>query len=112
MATHRINIEITDEHLKDLVITAVEGGFTSTWAEIRSYSPKAGTCEVKERNETGARWREITPIKVAQGLQRAARAKNDEGGWAFAKWLGDRIGDAIIADVILQFAIFNEVKWG
>jgi hypothetical protein len=105
----RIDIDITEEQLKDLVITAVEGGFTASWARTARYSPSAGTVTVDD-GEHGPR--KVSPRVIARGLRLAAAAAPDEGGWAFAAWLKDRIGDAIIADVILQFGVFGEVVYG
>lgn len=105
----RIEIDVTEEQLKDLVITAIEGGITGMWAKISGYSPSEGTVEVDD-GESGTL--KVSTRVIARGLKLCAAAKPDEGGWAFAAWLKDRIGDAIIADVILQFGVFGEVVYG
>lgn len=112
----RITVGVSDRDLIDLVITAVEGGYTTAWAELkdRSYSPSRGIVTLRERGDGDVlgQWLRITPSVIARGLKRAARAADDEGGWAFAAWLKDRIGDAIIADVILQFGVLGEARYG
>ena len=113
MAT--ISVDVTEENLKDLVITAIEGGVTGVWAKIRNYNPNAGTVEVFEPDDSKLKpstWHKVSPATFARGLRLAAKAKSDEGGWVFAEWLKDRIGDAIIADVILQFGVMGEVVYG
>ena len=105
----RIAIEVSEEQLKDLVITAIEGGITSGWAHrIDAYSPSKGTAIVDD----GEKRRTVSVHSMARGLKLCAAAKLDEGGWAFGAWARDRIGDAIIADVILQFGVFGEVIYG
>lgn len=105
----KIEIDITEEQLKDLVITAIEGGVTSGWARrIDGYSPSEGTAIVDD----GEKRRTVSVHSMARGLKLCAAAKPDEGGWAFGAWMRDRIGDAIIADVILQFGVFGEVVYG
>lgn len=113
----RVSIAIEPKDLDDLIITAVEGGYTRNWAALRSYNPnstKGVTAVLRENGERDEdkRVARVNRATMLRGLQRCARADVREGGWALSAWLRDRTGDAIIADVILQFGIFGEVKYG
>lgn len=111
----QLTIDVTEEQLRGLLITAVEGGYTRAWAAGRNYNPHRAEIALAERDDDGKPaepWHEVTATTMLEGLKRAARAKDSEGGWAFASWLKDRIGDAIIADIILQFAVLGRVKYG
>lgn len=109
----KISVNVTNKDLNYLLITAIEGGFTTIWAELqdRSYSPSKGRATLRKSGKKGAPWIKITRATIARGLTRTANAKPNEGGWAFAEWLKDRAGDRIVADVILQFGMFGEIRY-
>lgn len=107
----KISINVTNRDLDDLLITAIEGHYTTLWAELERYSPSKAKATLRDSRQRGARWIEVTRQTIARGLTLASKAKNDDGGWAFAAWLKDRTGDAIIADVIMQFGVFGEIKY-
>lgn len=112
-----ISIEVSEKDLKDLLITAVESGYSNYWAEFKDYDHEAGVVMVREHNEEedGKRrgsWRKVTTAVIARGLQLCANMPSDEGGWAFTEWLKDRAGDGPSADNILQFGVLKELKYG
>jgi hypothetical protein len=93
--------------LQGLLITAVEGGI-GYWAQVRAYRPDAGTVEVRDAEEQGARWRRVTVQTLLRGLDVCAK----EYPRITATWLQDRIGDAGIADSILQAGLFGDLVYG
>jgi hypothetical protein len=117
---HKVNItiELTEDDLQGILITAIEGG-TGYWAIVKSgtYDYEAGTVTVAEHNDSRdpadwGPWHKVTLDTIALGCQRCANAPSNEGGWAFTSWLKDRAGDASSADNIFQFAVLNELKYG
>ena len=108
MANAIIEISVTEEDLKNLLITAVEGGIRY-WAEVKNYDYKKGTVTVREE---GGSWIKVTTATIAKGLRLCSKMPADEGGWAFSMWLRDRIGDAQAADNIFQFGVLGELKYG
>ena len=105
-----ITIDVTEQELIDILITAVEGG-SNYWAIFKSYSCDKGTVKVCERDQETAEkpgWHSIGPLDIARGLQLAA--DNEPG--TFTHWHGDRCGDAGSCDNIFQLALFGEVVYG
>jgi hypothetical protein len=115
------------EFLKDLIITAVEGGI-GYWAEVRRYNPDEGTVEVRPQDECATEdpnpWRTVTVATIAKGIGRIDRGDCTFGGepWAFGKSHGrvmvaSRANDAGLldaddADNILQAALFGDIVYG
>lgn len=114
--TAHIVIDVSEEDLKNILITAVESAI-GYWAESKNYNWKKGTVTVREHNDERDEkkrgpWVRVTTKTIAQGLQLCSKMPADEGGWAFAMWLKDRIGDATTADNIFQFGVLKELKYG
>jgi len=112
----KICIEVSEDDLKSILITAVESGI-AYWAERKDYNYMKGVVTVREHNNERDEakrgpWIRVTTRTIAQGLRLCAKVPADEGGWAFAAWLKDRIGDAQTADNIFQFAVLKELKYG
>lgn len=112
----RIVIEVSEKDLKNLLITAVEGN-VGYWAEFKDYSYKKGVVTLREHNDQRDEtkkgpWVKVTTRTMAQGMRLCAKAADNEGGWAFTTWLKDRIGDALTADIMLQFGALKELKYG
>lgn len=61
---------------------------------------------------------DITAALIKQGFERCLAADKDKGGWAVQgllshereDWTGEI--DSEIADNIIQFGVFGEIKWG
>ena len=110
MAKIQIEIEVTEEELAGILVTAVEGG-SNYWAAIRNYDPDKGTATIWERDQDVAEKpgkHAIGPDDIARGLQLAATKEPE----TFNHWFGDRIGDAGSCDNILQLALFGEIVYG
>lgn len=110
MARLKVEIEVTDQELIDILVTAVEGG-SNYWARFRKYDCDAGTVEVRESDQDTADkpgWHKIGPEDIARGLQLAAEFEPR----TFDHWHGDRCGDAGSSDNILQLALFGTVVYG
>jgi hypothetical protein len=103
--TWGVKVELTDEELKDLLITAVEGGINH-WAQVKDYRPDRGTVTVREMNDDDppGPWTEINTVHLAIGMQRCA----EKMPRVFARWLQDRCGDADVADIIFQLSMLGE----
>lgn len=104
---YQVKVDVTDQELIDLVITAVEGGM-SGWARLANYNPTNGTVKLQEADPGTAKPYMVTPHTMFLGLQLAA-TKHPH---IFASWIQDRIGDAIIADAILQLGTLGEIVYG
>lgn len=102
-----VDIEISSEALKDIVITAVEGGI-NYWAMVQNYSPKAGTVCVTLRDEPGKGCRPIGPDDILRGL----KVCHQKYPHMFNAFMHDMHGDAETADVIFQCALFGELVYG
>lgn len=117
-----LNVEVSRQTLLDLMVTAIEGG-SNYWAAFSDAERDDDLNYLKIRvieHEAGRDGhprvnRFITPLEMAHGLETLARAAiNDEHG-AYGKHLGQALsqsGDAITADVVLQFALFGELVYG
>jgi hypothetical protein len=61
---------------------------------------------------------DVTPTLIRLGFERMSQAPADKGGWPFARllaiaredWTGEI--DADIADAIIQFGVFGEIRYG
>ncbi len=107
-----ITIDFTDDELRGLLVSAVEGPYTVTWAEAMpgTYMSPRGCITLRDRLADGV-WVQVDLTTIQLGLQRAASAQPDRGGWAFTRFMEDRIGDALIADAIVQFAVLGDLKY-
>lgn len=111
-----IAVAFSDDDLKNLLISAVEGG-SGYWAAFRKYDPDLGKVEACEHNDTRDKrhwgpWQEVTMETICRGLERAAAADPNEGGRAFAAFMKDRTGDASVADNILQLGLLGKLVYG
>lgn len=107
-----------EEFLKDVLITAVEGGI-NYWASVDDYEPYKGTVTIIEEEE-GAPFK-VTMDTVAKGIGIARKERiGSMIGLEYVKqfWLADETNgedgdyDADIADQIIQLAIFGKVVYG
>lgn len=121
-----LNIPVKRQLLRDLLVTAIEGGSTywasfsnATRNEALDYLKVRVTESEASRTNTPRVNRYITPEELANGLEALARVCADEERLtqfpAAGKHLGDALsetGDATTADVVLQMLIFGEVIYG
>lgn len=112
----KISVEVTDEELRNTLISAVEGGI-SYWAVVQGYDHKRGVVQVAEHNdsrkfEDWGPWHTVALVDIAKGMELCAALPSDECGWAFGAFMRDRCGDAQTADIFMQLAVLGEVKYG
>jgi hypothetical protein len=132
MATVNVKIEVTDQHCADILCTALEGGI-GYWAQARNIKQHALpedaaigldsylSCEIAELNddESGYDWKH--PLKldydvIRLGIQRIlTNPKYARMGTGILRDIvSDEVGcyiDAGVADVIVQFGLFNEERY-
>jgi len=108
--------------LKDLLITAVEGGI-NYWAYVDEYDPEAGTCIISPCEDD----EEFAPIrmdldKLASGVSISLQKRGTWGAAGNPRYvdqyfLSERTNgddgdyDADIADSVMQFACFKEIVY-
>ena len=113
-----------EEFLADLLITAVEGG-TGYWAQVSNYSHSpAATAHVtlheyhEEDDDGVVPLHEVDLESIEKGLKLyltflEGRSDATYREYMAADWANDAGDfDAEDADVIVQFAIFGEIKYG
>lgn len=116
--THRINIEIPEQTLTDLMTTAVESGALAYWGKVSAVERAEDLRVTKfkitehEEHEPGANRvnRYLTAGDMAQGIERLAVATFPSAPSHFAAALHDH--DADTADVVVQMAIFHKIIYG
>ena len=98
-------MSVSEENLKDLLVTAVEGGI-NYWAMVRKYDPDAGSVVVIEIESSG----EGAPIKrlvtfadLREPLKRLAAQLGQSPEELFENH------DAATADALVQMVLFGEV---
>lgn len=104
-----IKVFIADDELDSILIGGIEQGI-GYWAKVTKYRHNNGEGPVTATiidPDKGATFN-ITRATARLGLQRAATSKPH----IFSDWLKDRIGDAAIADAIIQLGLFNEIIYG
>jgi hypothetical protein len=101
----------TEEQVKDIVITAVEGGI-NYWAVVRNYAPDAGTVTVYEMDTDDPRKvtkiHHVTPATIRKGLRLASQSEHEH----IRIMAASDILDAEEADVIVQLGLLGEVVYG
>lgn len=119
--------EAREQFLKDVLITAVEGGI-NYWSAVSDYDPDAGTVKVHEyepdEGETD-QWgyAEVGVTVDLDSIAKGIGVLNGKGeawrtGYWAEFWRANRTNgedgdyDAEIADVIVQTALFGEVVYG
>lgn len=109
-------IEVPDEELRYLLITAIEGG-TGYWAGVLEYEPDGDDPHaviVDMEEAEGGPWEDAPKIRVdkafiIKGLQMWANRFPDRFGRYVAN---DWDHDADDADLIVQLAHFEDVVYG
>ena len=120
-----LNIPVSQQLLRDLLSTAIEGGSTY-WASFSNCERdadlnylKVRVTEIDASSSAPRRNLYITPEELANGLERLGRVCADPEKFArfptAGKHLADALsedGDVITADVVLQMTVFGEVIYG
>lgn len=117
-----IRTESKKQYLSDIIITAVEGGI-QYWAQTKTYRWMNGPASVyvRETNDDGSpasEWKKVTIDLIETALQKIIKQDVETNDYivktcagAFA--LKDAIDfDSDMADVVLQVAVLNEIKYG
>lgn len=109
------------EFLKDILITAVEGG-CDYWAFNRGYDPDNGVVEFLEDEHdpraADAPWQKVDVDMIARGLakikQPGFKINKQTLGWIMTGDVNNDAGDidADAADCIVQAALFGELVYG
>lgn len=119
----KIDLEVSRRLADDIIVTAFDPGYGGAlyWCEVTEYHPKGrwATTDEPERvavirypSATGTTAGAVVGYPaIVRGLQRAIRA----GDMRIAQAVHDDDGgavDALLADVIVQFAVLGEVRYG
>lgn len=97
------------EQLKDIVITAVEGG-TNYWAQSSGYKPNEGKVTLWEMDEEG---KPVNVHKVDLSVIRKGLKIALESEYEHIRIIAvTDILDAEEADVVVQLGLFGEVVYG
>jgi len=114
-----VQIDVTDEMVDDITTTALEGGITYWCDRAEQGVPyrdgegvvwlsmgltHGGTIRVHDAEEDS--WHEITHERMAYGIVRAAAHM----GESLQSFYDNH--DATGADVAVQYALFDEVRYG
>lgn len=130
--TVKIDLEVTDKHCADILCTALEGGI-GYWAQarkiVRTPDPEFEregfmdyvSCEIAELNddESGYDWKHPKRLNyetIRRGIERICNNNklSHMAGGIISDIREDRMGcyiDANVADVIVQFGLFNEERY-
>ena len=106
------------QFLKDVLVTAVEGGVTSWVERIRNYKPDDGTVTLvyENPNAQGSLTKDLTIEDVARGLARICDGSAQCGNRDHIKRAYDEMEsgdiDADDADCIVQVAVLGEIVFG
>ena len=122
-----IEIPISGELCRDLIVTAIEGGInywadeaqlldpngkrlsTSKWLDAEGW-PEDGT-KVRihtDGEDEPAEWYEIDLAAIKKGLD----LMREKGAHHFRNLFGETSWDAETADAFVQYCIFNEHRYG
>jgi hypothetical protein len=114
-------MKIETQYLSDIIITAVEGGI-GYWAQVKNYHWQTGpaSCMIREIDNEDkfiGEWKKVTTDLIKAALQKIISLEVKTNDYivktcagAFA--LKDAIDfDCELADVVVQVAILNEIKY-
>lgn len=99
----------TTEQLKDIVITACEGG-VNYWGKVRFYDPDNGKAVLVEYGDedTPIATHTINTSTIRKGLRLALESEHEN-----IRFIAVRdILDADEADIIVQLGLFGELVYG
>lgn len=122
-----VMVQVREEILKDILVTAVESGWSSSWFAFTDVERDSELNVLKVRvtdiAEDKPRSFVVTPSVMLRGLRRLGErmgADSIKEPWHLTPGGAGRhlaaaiteTGDAITADVVLQMALFGEVLYG
>ena len=104
-------LELSDENAKHLLTTAIEGSsYWATWEPADEW-----VYQVRDIEDDDSEWMEVTLFTMLQGIQKYVTA------WPSVKLTHEMLNlcglsqdgdyDANDADLILQYALFNEERY-
>jgi hypothetical protein len=101
----------TKEQLKDIVITAIEGG-VNYWAQVSQYDPDNGSATLHEMDDDNPaaviKVHKVSLSTVRKGLKLALESEHEH----IRVISVSDILDADDADIIIQLGIFGEIIYG
>lgn len=115
-----VEVELDDEFLKDVLITALEGGI-GYWSACSEYKPDAGYAVIHELNDDETAY-DGPPVVVnietiLLGIKRIL--ERPMVGKPHHEWISNGVRnndagdiDSECADLIVQAALFDEVRYG
>lgn len=106
----------------DVLVTAVEGGI-GYWAEVKSYKWRSGDveCQIREidaENQASGYWHIMTEKDISRAMHRIASRKVETNPYIVKEIAGALANkdagdiDSELADVVVQVALFDEIKYG
>lgn len=128
MARHELKITVAHEILRDLLVTAAEGG-SNYWAEFTDVERDSDLyilkARVTDREADQPQTFTVSPSSLAIGLQNLATRMSEKptkdsalgrfpskaAGRVLAEALTEQ-GDSTTADAVLQMSLFGEVLYG
>lgn len=116
---HEFKVQVTDQQLKDCLVTAVEGGI-DYWSYVKAYDPDKVRVTITEIE--ASRPEPADPLEMTlshqdllRGLEILARQRPEgefPGGPGHLRDFLTDTGDATTADVIVQLTMFGELVYG
>lgn len=110
-----IEIDVPEQLLKDILVTAVEGG-SNYWAKFkeiaRDESLDIVSVQIRQHeSQKPTEWDLITPITLMKGLELLTKADFPNAKPCLMRCI-DESYDALDADIVLQMTMFSEVVYG
>ena len=120
--TAEITIKLTEEDIDDILCSSLEGGITILWCdEVDPCGDLLGEYASEQISRDGElwfhdreddAWYKLTRKKFFEGFKRWV----EDGGDIYGAVVGGKVDtgniDAICADAIIQYALFDDVIYG
>lgn len=109
-----INIEVSDQYCKDILVTCVEGG-SNYWANFRNVKRDVELdileCEVRDKEGDSLEWKKITIEDIRKAVAVVMKPEFNLHD-SYKAMVANDDNDATSSDAILQAAMFGEVIYG
>lgn len=116
-----LEYKITDENLSDILVTAFEGGINYWCCRASLKNPAliegtavtqliSGATLILEDCESDDTW-ELCKEKLITGVEKYVNEEDSSIVDSHAKEIDCGMVDAIVADCIIQYAVFGEIKF-